>query len=99
MPASSSCTHVYVFGDQTFVITDLISGVLRTYDDALLQSFLHQSFLTLKREVQRLGLEQRTQCPRFSKLLDLVPLWGAGTLNPALAQALTCITHLGVFIR
>jgi hypothetical protein len=99
MPASDSCMHVYVFGDQTFDIADLISGVLRSYDDVILQSFLHQSFLTLKKEVQRLALEQQAHCPRFSKLLDLVPLWRAGTLNPALAQALTCITHLGVFIR
>lgn len=93
-----SCTNVYVFGDQTFDIADLISSVLRQ-DDALLQSFLAQSLTILKREVQRLAPEHRAQCPRFSKLFDLVPLWRAGTLNPALAQALTCITHLGVFIQ
>lgn len=91
--------RVYVFGDQTFDVADLLSSVLRTHEDALVQDFVEHSCLTLKREVGQLLPEQQAECPRFAKLLDLVPYWRAGTLNPAFAQALTCITHLGVFLR
>lgn len=90
--------RVYVFGDQTFDIADLLSSVIRSHEDVLVQDFIERSSLVLKQEIGRLAAQQ-AECPRFSKVLDLVPHWRAGTLNPALSQALTCITHLGIFIR
>jgi hypothetical protein len=43
--------------------------------------------------------DQQKECPRFAKVLDLVPLWRSNTLNPALGQALTCITHITTVLR
>ena len=95
----SSPFRVYVFGDQTYDIADLLSSVLRTREDATLQDFLERSSRALKLEIARLESKQQAGCPRFAKLLDLVPLWRARTLNPAVSQALTCITQLAVFLR
>lgn len=96
---SHSSMRVYVFGDQTFDIADQLSTVIRSHEDALVQDFVERSCRVLKQEIGRLESQQAEACPRFSKLLDLVPHVRAGTLNPALAQALTCITHLGTFIK
>ncbi|GAB7325180.1 hypothetical protein MBLNU13_g09258t1 [Cladosporium sp. NU13] len=91
--------RVYVFGDQTFDIADLLSGVIRNADDAIVADFLEQACQTLKDEILKLLPEQQDECPRFARVLDLVPLWRSSTLNPALGQALTCITHITTFLR
>jgi hypothetical protein len=91
--------RVYVFGDQTFDIADLLSSVIRDADDALVPDFLEQACQTLKDQILKLVPDQQEACPRFAKVLDLVPVWRSCTLNPALGQALTCITHIAIFLR
>jgi hypothetical protein len=91
--------RVYVFGDQTFDIADSLSNVIRNADDALVPDFLEQAGQTLKDEILKLAPDQQEKCPRFAKVLDLVPLWRSCTLNPPLGQALTCITHVTTFLR
>jgi hypothetical protein len=91
--------RVYIFGDQTFDIADALSSLILKGDDGLVQVFLEQACIKLKEEIFQLPSDQQTACPRFAKLLDLVPLWRAATLNPALSQALTCITHIATFLR
>ena len=91
--------RVYVFGDQTFDIADSLASVIRNANDALVPDFLEQACQTLKDEILKLVPDQQEECPRFAKVLDLVPLWRSCTLNPALAQALTCITHIATFLR
>ncbi|KAF4548432.1 Polyketide synthase CTB1-like protein [Elsinoe fawcettii] len=92
-------TRVYVFGDQTFDIADLLTKLLHTYDDPILSDFIERSTSALKREVARLGRDQQQECPPFATLVDLLPKWRTSTLNPALCQALTCICQLAAFIR
>ena len=90
---------VYVFGDQTYDIGELLSKLLHTYGDPILSEFLERSCQVLKDEVTELRPSQRVLCPRFSKLKHLLPLWRANTLNPALSQALFCICQIGTFIK
>jgi hypothetical protein len=91
--------RVYVFGDQTFDIVDSLSSVIRNADDVLVPEFLEQACHVLKDEILKLVPDQQKECPRFAKVLDLVPLWRSNTLNPALGQALTCITHITTVLR
>ena len=91
--------RVYVFGDQTFDISKLLSNLLHAYEDPLLFSFFERSTLALKRQIAELPHYRRDLCPRFSRLANLLPLWRKGLLNPALGQSLTCICQLGYFIR
>ncbi|KAH8730335.1 hypothetical protein GQ44DRAFT_747268 [Phaeosphaeriaceae sp. PMI808] len=91
--------QVFVFGDQTFDASELMFRLLHTHDDMMLSSFLDSSYRTLKQEVSNLKDEQRSSCPRFSKLAELLPYWRNGTLNPALDQAMTCISQIGTFLR
>ncbi|TKX25774.1 polyketide synthase [Elsinoe australis] len=92
-------TRVYVFGDQTFDIADLLTKLVHTYDDPVLSDFFERATSALKREVARLGRDQQQECPPFASLIDLVPRWRSSTLNPALCQALTCICQLAAFMR
>ena len=91
--------QVFVFGDQSYDASESMFRLLHTHNDVILSSFLESSFRTLQLEVSRLKDEQRSACPRFSKLADLLPHWRNGTLNPALDQALTCICHIGTFLQ
>ena len=91
--------RVFVFGDQTYDIGDLLTSLLHTHDDPVLSCFLERSYQTLKQEVVRLGRERQADCPRFAKLASLLPLWRSGTLNPALGQAVSCICQIGAFLR
>ncbi|KAI9689658.1 MAG: Type I Iterative PKS [Bogoriella megaspora] len=95
----AATVRVYVFGDQTFDASTLLSNLLHTYDDPILSDFLDKSCLALKREIAKLGPDQQAECPRFSKFTTLLPLWRAGTLNPALSQALSCVCQIGIFIQ
>lgn len=97
--AMTDLMRVYVFGDQTYDIGDLLTNLLHTHDDPVLSNFFERSYQTLKREVLRLGREKRADCPRFSSLASLLPLWRVGTLNPALSQALSCICQIGAFLQ
>jgi hypothetical protein len=91
--------QIFVFGDQTYDASDLMFKLLHIHDDVILSSFLESSLQVLRQEMSKLADEQRTKSPRFSKLVELLPHWQKGTLNPALDQALTCICHIGTFIR
>lgn len=91
--------EVFAFGDQTYNAADVLSSLLQADEDPIVVDFLERSSGVLKYEVNRLASEQRAQCPRFASLADLVPSYRAGTLNPALVQALTCIAQLGTFLR
>ncbi|KAF4429939.1 beta-ketoacyl synthase [Fusarium austroafricanum] len=88
----------YIFGDQTFDIVDTLRSLGQTHGDPLLVDFLERSCGVLKRELACLPPEQQARCPRFVTLRDLVSPYQAGALNPCLAQALTCICQLGLFI-
>ena len=90
--------RVYVFGDQTYDITGALSKILQADNDPVLTMFLERALVALKREVERLPQWQQSECPRFSRLADLIPEWQASTLNPALGQALTCMCQLGLFL-
>ncbi|KAF2795492.1 ketoacyl-synt-domain-containing protein [Melanomma pulvis-pyrius CBS 109.77] len=91
--------QVFVFGDQTYDVCDLLSNLMHAHDDVVLSAFLEASCQTLKQEVARLRSEQRIACPRFSKLAELLSLWQEGDLNPCLSQALSCICHIGTFLH
>lgn len=91
--------RIYAFGDQTYDIEGILSDLVHARNDPLLSDFLERSSGLLKREVASLNHAQVTDCPRFSKIVDLLPYWRAGTLNPALSQALTSICQLGTFLH
>ncbi|USW46734.1 Putative thioesterase, Acyl transferase domain superfamily, phosphopantetheine binding ACP [Septoria linicola] len=88
---------IYAFGDQTFDITGLASTLL-LWDDTLVSELAERTAQRLHLEVAELEPEQKAESPRFATLLDLLPYWKAGTLDPALCQALTCFTHVGAFL-
>jgi len=92
-------SRVYIFGDQTYDICDLIVLLSSDRGNSLLAAFLENCALTIKEEVRKLSSRQQRQCPRFSKLVDLVPSWRSSTLNPALSQALTTAVQLGAIIQ
>ncbi|PPJ53310.1 hypothetical protein CBER1_00905 [Cercospora berteroae] len=91
--------RVVAFGDQTYDCSEAVSQLLRVRDDAIVVDFLERATAVLKAELARLSSEQQEETPRFATLAELVPRYRAGTLNPAVSQALTCITQLGLFIR
>ncbi|KAM3419059.1 hypothetical protein BST61_g5014 [Cercospora zeina] len=91
--------RVLAFGDQTYDCSEAVSQLLRVRDDAVVVDFLERSCAVLKSELARLSSEQQRENPRFAILAELVPPYRAGTLNPALSQALSCIAQLGLFIR
>ena len=90
--------HIYAFGDQTYDIDRDLSGLLQSQQDPLVRDFIERSTSLLRKEVGSLISEQRSNCPRFANLNDLLPHWRAGTLNPALSQGLTCICQIGTFL-
>lgn len=96
---SAPSQQVYVFGDQTFDICDLLTQLIHTYDDPILTAFFEKATSALKAEVAGLDQSQRSECPPFASIGHLVPQWRAGVLNPALSQALTCLCQLAAFIR
>lgn len=91
--------RVVAFGDQTYDCSEAVSQLLRVRDDAIVVDFLERATAVVKAELTRLSSEQQEETPRFATLAELVPRYRAGTLNPAVSQALTCITQLGLFIR
>ncbi|KAF7198010.1 Polyketide synthase CTB1 [Pseudocercospora fuligena] len=91
--------HTYVFGDQTYDIADTLESLSKTNDDPLVVDFIQRSCGVLKQELSHLPAQQQARCPRFATLPDLLLPYRAGTLNPALVQALTCTAQLGLFIQ
>lgn len=91
----SAHTKVFVFGDQTYDVGDLIAKLSNDRGNVLLADFLEKSISTIKGEIRRLRPWQQAGCPRFTKLAELVPYWRSSTLNPALSQALTTTVQLG----
>lgn len=88
---------VYAFGDQTYDATGLLSTLLLR-DDVLVADFFQRVTRRLQQEVAALGPEQRKKCVRFATLLDLIPFWKAGTLDPSLCQALTCSAQIAAIL-
>lgn len=88
---------VYALGDQTFNATRLTS-ILLLWDNALVSDLVQRTTQRLQQEVAELEPEQRSESPAFAQLLDLIPYWTAGTLTPALCQALTCFAQVGAFL-
>lgn len=99
MGSDNVAVQVYAFGDQTYNAADVLSKLLRKHDDAIVEDFLERSASTLKHQIKQLPSEQQGACPRFASLADLLPSYRAGTLNPALVQALTCTTQLAAFLQ
>lgn len=97
--AFDSPVRLYLFGDQTYDVADTLQDLTHVRDDALVSDFLEKASGVLKHEVSCLTAKQREQCPRFARILDLLPYYRAGTLNPALVQALTCVAQLGLFLQ
>ncbi|KAF2211538.1 hypothetical protein CERZMDRAFT_42949 [Cercospora zeae-maydis SCOH1-5] len=91
--------RVWAFGDQTYDCSEALSQLLRVRDDAIVVDFLERSCAVLKSELAGLSSEQQQENPRVATLAELMPAYRSGTLNPALSQALTCITQLGLFIQ
>lgn len=99
MAKDSTHMRVYAFGDQTYNVADALLQLLRAHEDPLVLDFLERSASTIQREIACLTPEQQGRCPRFATIANLVPHYRAGTLNPALSQALTCVAQLGTFLR
>lgn len=94
----NSHARVYVFGDQTYDVGDLVARLSNDRGNVLLADFLEKSVATIKGEIRNLHHWQQNRCPRFTKLAELVPHWRSSTLNPALSQALTTTVQLGSII-
>ncbi|KAK3713685.1 Non-reducing polyketide synthase ctb1 [Vermiconidia calcicola] len=97
--ADNKMVRMFVFGDQTYNVADALQRLVRERNDPLVTDFLERSSGTLKHEISRLSPGQQDQCPRFASVAELLPYYCAGSLNPALVQALTCIAHFAAFLR
>lgn len=91
--------RIYLFGDQTFDIHASLSELLQLHENPILTTFFERSCHALRRAIGNLESHYQDQFPRFSNLADLNAVHQKGQPNPALAQFLTCICQLGLFIR
>lgn len=91
--------NVLIFGDQTADQYPLLRKASLWRDNAPLSTFLEQTCVALREEVERLPRTQREQIPDFLTITDLVELYYAkGSKVPQLESAMVTISQLAHYI-
>ena len=89
---------VYLFGDQITQFRDDLGALLLVRSNPILNSFLDQAALELRREIQSLSRSQRDRFPSFCNFLDLLAIDSSKPLHPALQLALSTVHHFSIFL-
>ena len=97
--AMSDLRTVYLFGDDVQVVSRELAMLLRVKNDAVLTSFLEQTYRALRAHIGLLPQTVQDELPRFRSIAELNLLGRRGGMHPALRQALLCIQQFGSFIR
>ena len=91
---------LYLFGDQAYDIRAGLKDLLRHRGNPILEDFLDKAYNAVRAEIYNLPAQTREEdVPRFTCLDDLVLSSPSGKRCIPLDMAVTCIYHLGVFIR
>ena len=93
-----SC-HIYLFGDQTFDYTKHLRDLVHSKNDPFLEWFFEKTYWELRTEISTLPQRQQFEYGKFSNFAELTANKAAGSLHPALDQALCCAHQLASFIR
>ena len=97
--AMSDLRTVYLFGDDVQVVSRELAMLLRVKNDAVLTSFLEQTYRALRAHIGLLPQTVQDELPRFRSIAELNLLGRRGGMHPALRQALLCIQQFESFIR
>ncbi|KAF2650606.1 polyketide synthase [Lophiostoma macrostomum CBS 122681] len=92
-------TDIFIFGDQTTRVEGNLRDLILIRNDALLASFLDESFLVLQREISTLPVSERGSLTKFRTLGLLVEVIQNGRRHAALESACLCIYEIGYYIR
>ncbi|MCJ1401237.1 hypothetical protein MMC11_004449 [Xylographa trunciseda] len=94
---ADSC-HIYLFGDQSFDYTHGLRDLVHSRSDPLLEWFFEKTYYELRTEISTLPQKQQAEYGKFSNFAELTAHKVAGSLHPALDQALSCAYQLASFI-
>jgi hypothetical protein len=92
MAANTSCSKVYILGDDTFNYEPSLAHLLRS-DDHNLNRFFRDAYAAIRKELANLPLHARDATPKISSLSDLLTRKRDGSISPAMEQV-TCLIHL-----
>ena len=92
-------TDVFIFGDQTTRVEANLCDLILVRNDALLSSFLNESFLILQREISTLPAPERAPLSKFRTLGLFVEAIKSGKRHAALESACCCIYEIGYYMR
>lgn len=92
MAADTSCSKVYVLGDDAFNYESSLANLLRS-DDHTLNRFFRDAYSAIRKELGNLPLHARDATPKISSLGDLLTRKRDGSISPAMEQV-TCLVHL-----
>ena len=91
--------YVLVFGDQTAGFDTGLRRLLQIRENSALIAFLEKAVYALRHELGSLATPRRDLLPHFTSLEGLLARLRESEPYPALESALTCMHHLGCFIR
>lgn len=90
--------RLYLFGDQTYDVTQRQEELLRHRANTTLDSFLCKAYGAIRREIYSLSPQIRDNLHSFTCLEDLLLSKRNGKTCTPLDLAVTCIHQLGYFI-
>ncbi|KAM0351780.1 hypothetical protein ACHAPU_002292 [Fusarium lateritium] len=94
-----SFSNVYVFGDQSTPVHDNLHALIRTKNNALVQSFLEGAFACIQHETEALPATDKSSIPRAESLSLLVDEVRRGATHSALESCFLCIYQIGCYLE
>ncbi|KAI0115705.1 polyketide synthase [Nemania sp. FL0031] len=95
----AALNDVYVFGDQSIPILDKLQRLLHVKDNALLSSFVNESFLAVRQETNSLSSIDRQSIPQAENLGLLLEIVGKSAPHAALDSCFLCIYEIGYYLE
>lgn len=86
---------VYIFGDQSIPVLDKLQRLLHVKDNALLNSFVNESFLAVRRETNSLSSLDRQSIGQAENLGLLLETVGKSAPHAALDSCFLCMYEIG----
>lgn len=96
---TSTTTEVYIFGDQTKPVFRDLSNLILVGGNAILTTFLNDSFFSIQREISTLPAAERDELPRVESFGLLVEAAQKGEPHGALDSACLCAYEIGSYIQ
>ncbi|KAI1126483.1 polyketide synthase [Nemania abortiva] len=95
----AALNDVYIFGDQSIPVLDKLQRLMHVKDNALLNSFVNESFLAVRRETNSLSSIDRQSIAQAENLGLLLEMVGKSTPHAALDSCFLCIYEIGYYLE